>query len=421
VLITISIVLLIILLASGLEIGIAIGLAGMLLLLFSVNIPLSVVAHEVFSSVHSYSLLAIPFFILAGNFMMEGKIADRLLNFFGSFMRRITGGLSIGAMVSAVFFAAISGSSVASAAALSRTFIEILGAENYPKRFISGIVAVGGTLGLMIPPSIVFIIIGTMIGIPIRDLFIAGLTPGILEGLLLIIMTYILSKKYNYGYKREIKYTEIKTNFSKSILALFLPVLILGGIYLGIFTPTEVSVVAAVYALLIGTVVYKSLKWKHIPSVLRTSLYSTSMIYLVLIGGSLLGFILTRLGVANTILNFIQSLDLSVWAFLLLVNITLILLGMFLDGISLIVILSPLLFPIAIGMGVDPIHFAVIIVANVEIATITPPIGLNLFVISGITKQPVREVVKGVGPFYFVRIIGLLLITYIPQLSLWLL
>ncbi|MBP1947091.1 TRAP transporter large permease [Virgibacillus litoralis] len=417
----ISIVIVLLLLASGMEIGIAIGLAGVLLLLFHANIPLSVISHEVLNAVDSYSLLAIPFFILAGNIMMEGKLADRLMDFFGSFMRTIRGGLGIGAMLSAIFFAAISGSSVASAAALSKTITVSLQKENYTKSFTAGIVAVGGTLGLMIPPSLTFILIGTMVGIPVRNLFIAGITPGILEGILLIFMTYFISRKYNYGYKNKVKLSEVSSSFWKSSGAIILPVIILGGIYLGIFTPTEVSVVSALYALIVCVFIYKSIKLVKVPGIIKESIYSTSMIYLVLIGGSLLSFILTRLGVASTILTFIQSMELPLWAFLLLINVVLIALGMFLDGISLIVILTPLLFPVATGMGIDPIHFAVIMVANVEIATITPPVGLNLFVISGVSKLEISEVVKGVAPFYLIRIFGLLLITFIPFISLWLL
>lgn len=200
-----------------------------------------------------------------------------------------------------------------------------------------------------------------------------------------------------------------------------MPVIILGGIYLGIFTPTEVSIIAAIYALFISLMIYKTIRIGYIPTILKNTIHSTAMIYLVLIGGTLLGFILTRMGVATSILGFIQSIDMPVWMFLIIVNIILLLLGMFLDGISLIVILAPILFPIAIGMGVDPIHFAVIMVANVEIATITPPVGLNLFVMSGVTKLSIGEVVQGVAPFYIVRIIGLALITFFPFFSLWLL
>jgi C4-dicarboxylate transporter DctM subunit len=419
--IAISCFLVLLLLASGMEIGIAIGLAGVVLLFFSVDIPLSVVSQEVFSSISDYSLLAIPFFILAGNVMMEGRLADRLLDFFGSLTRRITGGLAIGAMFASVFFAAVSGSSVASAAALSKSVTESLKKENYSKNFTAGIIAVGGTLGLMIPPSLTFILIGSMVGIPVRDLFVAGITPGILESVLLIFMTYFICRKHHYGFKSKINVKEVSSTFSKSIAALFLPILILGSIYLGIFTPTEVSVVAVVYALLISVFVYKSIIIKRIPSLLKEAIHSTAMIFLVLIGGSLLGFILTRLGVANDIVSFIQAVDLPVWAFLLIINVVLLLLGMFLDGISLIVILTPLLFPVATQMGIDPIHFAVIMVANVEIATITPPVGLNLYVISGVSNLKIADVVRGVAPFYLVRIIGLLLITYIPFLSLWLL
>nr|WP_202963067.1 TRAP transporter large permease subunit [Geomicrobium sp. JCM 19038] len=199
-LIAISLLVIIVLLASGMQIGIAIGLASILLLLIYQGIPISVVAHEMFNAVDSYTFLAIPFFILAGNIMMEGKLADRLLNFFGSFMRRFTGGLGVGAMFASIFFASISGSSVASTAALGKAVTNSLLKENYTKKFTAGLVSVGGTLGLMIPPSLVFILIGSMMGIPVKDLFIAGITPGILEGALLVVMTYILAKRYNYGY-----------------------------------------------------------------------------------------------------------------------------------------------------------------------------------------------------------------------------
>ncbi|GAK09879.1 LOW QUALITY PROTEIN: TRAP-type C4-dicarboxylate transport system, large permease component [Geomicrobium sp. JCM 19038] len=419
-LIAISLLVIIVLLASGMQIGIAIGLASILLLLIYQGIPISVVAHEMFNAVDSYTFLAIPFFILAGNIMMEGKLADRLLNFFGSFMRRFTGGLGVGAMFASIFFASISGSSVASTAALGKAVTNSLLKENYTKKFTAGLVSVGGTLGLMIPPSLVFILIGSMMGIPVKDLFIAGITPGILEGALLVVMTYILAKRYNYGYNDRSKLKK-KSNFKGSFFALLMPVIILGGIYLGIFTPTEVSIIAAIYALFISLMIYKTIRIGYIPTILKNTIHSTAMIYLVLIGGTLLGFILTRMGVATSILGFIQSIDMPVWMFLIIVNIILLLLGMFLDGISLIVILAPILFPIAIGMGVDPIHFAVIMVANVEIATITPPVGLNLFVMSGVTKLSIGEVVQGVAPFYIVRIIGLALITFFPFFSLWLL
>lgn len=420
-LLTITIILVLLLLASGIEIGIAIGLTGVFLLLFQENIPFTVISREVMSSVNDYALLAIPFFILTGNLMMKGNLVERLLDFFGSFMRRITGGLGMGAMLASVFFASISGSSVASSAAMGKSVTTSLQKENYPKKFSAGIVAVGGTLGLMIPPSVTFILIGSMEGIPVSDLFIAGITPGILEGLILICTTYFVSKKQNLGIRKEIKFKEVSSSFRSSIAALVLPILIIGGIYLGFFTPTEVSVVAVVYSFLIGLLIYRTIKFKDLPGILGDTIYTTAMIFLVLIGGSILSFILTRFNIANLILDFINNLNIEQWQFLLLVNLILLIMGMFLDGISLIIILVPLLFPVATGMGVNPIHLAVIMTANVEIATITPPVGLNLFVISGITKLRVTDVAKGIVPFYGVRILGLMIITFVPFLSMWLL
>lgn len=416
----IFIVTLLILLASGIQIAVALGITAICLLLIFQGMPLQVIAQTAFSSVNSYAMAAIPFFILAGDLIMNGGLATRFLNLAGIFLRRFHGGLAVAVMMASIFFAAVSGSSVASAAALGRNVVEMLDGEAYPRRFSAAIVAVGSTLGLMIPPSLSFIIIGSMQGLPIVTLFTAGIVPGLIQGFVLAVASWYICRRNNWGHvtNKPIDVNELKTNFKGSLGVLFMPVLILGGIYLGFFTPTEVSAVAAIYAFIVAVIVYKTLPVKNIFPTIKRSLLQSGMIYFIVIGGNLAGFMLTSLGITNSIVQLITELGIQAWQFLLMVNIILLILGMVLDGISVLILSVPILFPLAMSLGVNPIHLAVIMTANVEIATLTPPVGLNLFVMSGVSKLPIDEVARGVGPFYIIRFAMLLLITYVPQISL---
>ncbi len=446
----IFLIILFLLLFSGIHIAVALGLTATVLLFIFEGMPISVISQNAFVSVNSYALAAIPFFILAGDVVLEGKLADRLLDFAGLFLRRVQAGLAMAVVVSSVFFAAVSGSSVASAAALGRSVIELLKDEDYPQRFIAGLVAAGSTMGLLIPPSLTFILIGSMQGIPIVDLFTAGILPGLFEGVLTIAACYYLCKKHGWGKpKKGIQSITLlrKTNnhvvnlargssanpdpsenkqnifslFLSSAGVLLMPPLILGGIYLGFFTPTEVAGVAFGYALLLATVVYRTMAVKKIIPVLRRALRQSAMIYFVVIGGNLVGFMLISLGITDTINEMVAVSGISKWQFLLIINTILLMMGAVLDGISVIVLTVPILFPVAVSLGINPIHFAVILTANVEVATLTPPVGLNLYVMSGVTGLPVAEVARGIGPFYVVQILVLLTATYVPWLSLFLL
>ena len=422
--ITTFITALILFLSSGMHIAIALGLTATCLLFIFGGMPLSIIAQKAFASINSYALAAIPFFILAGEIIMEAKLANRLLDFAGLFLRRVRGGLAMAVVVTSVFFAAVSGSSVASAAALGHGMVELLRHEDYPRRFIAGLVASGGTLGLLIPPSLTFILIGSMQGLPILDLFTAGIVPGLLEALLLMLVCRHLCIRNNWGKvvsTFRVDRTEIKSILKASSGILFMPFLILGGIYLGFFTPTEVAAIAVGYAFLLALVIYRSLSFKDVYPILSRSLLQSGMIYFVVIGGNLTGVMLIALGVTEKITGFIASTGVQPWHFLLMVNIVLLVLGAVLDGISIIVLTVPVLFPVAQSLGISPYHFAVIMTVNVEIATLTPPVGLNLYVMSGVTGISLAEVAKGIGPFYIVQIIFLLLVTYIPVLSLVLL
>jgi C4-dicarboxylate transporter, DctM subunit len=407
------------LLAIGAHVAVAMGLVSTGLALSVDGVPITVIAQTAFKSVNSYPLMAIPMFILAGNLMMKGNIAGIMIDLIGSVVRAFKGGLALTVTIACVFFAAISGSSVGSAAAIGAATVDGLKQEEYPARFSAGIVAVGGTLGLMIPPSLGFILIGSIVGLPVDKLFVAGVLPGLMEAVLLMGAVLWMSHRFGYGTTtRRPDWAGFGRRLPKAAAAVLMPVFIIGAIYTGYLTPTEVSAFAAFYAIVLCVLIYRSIAVGDVWGVVRDSVLQTTMIFAVVMGGSLLGFVLARMGVSATVVEYIKAIHMTGWQFLLVANVILLVLGMFLDGVAMIVLTSPLLFPVATALGINPIHFAVIMVANVEIATLTPPIGLNLFVMSGIAKLPLHEVIRGVLPFYGVRLVGLALITYVPAISL---
>ncbi|MGA0533291.1 TRAP transporter large permease [Hansschlegelia sp. KR7-227] len=406
-------------LAIGSHVAVALGLVAAVLLLAFGGVPMTVIAQTAFKSVNSYSLMAIPMFLLAGNLIMKGRIAELIIELVGSIVRAVRGGLAQTVLITSVFFAAVSGSSVGSAAAIGSSTVEGLKREGYPARFAAALVAVGGTLGLMIPPSLGFILIGSIVGLPVDKLFMAGILPGLMEAALLMIGVAFMARRHSYGYKiARPDWKGFANRLPAAVPALAMPVLVIGSIYSGFLTPTEVSAFAAAYAALLCLFVYRSVTAGVMWETARQSLLQTAMIFAVVMGGSLVGFVMARMGVSQALIGALHAAEMNPYMFLLMVNLVLLVLGMFLDGIALIVLTAPLLFPAATALGIDPIHFAVIMVANVEIATLTPPIGLNLFVMSGIARIPVHEVARGVLPFFGVRLTGLALITYIPAISL---
>lgn len=410
------------LIAAGVHIAIALGIVAVGLMMFSLQIPSILVAQMAWDSIDSYALVAIPFFIFAGNLMSRGDLALVILNLAGAVLRWFRGSMALALAASSVFFAAVNGSSVACSVALGPAAVRLLPREGYDAKFSASLVAVCGTLGLMIPPSLTFILIGSITGMPITDLFIAGLLPGLLEAVMLAATTVLLSRRRGYGHV--VGAPDWNTFFKtlpRASGALFMPVLIIGSIYAGAFTPTEVSALAAVYAIVLVVFVYRTASPGTVWRVGRDSVMQTVMIYSVLIGSGLLTALLTRLGLARDLTAILTAVDVSPWMFLLAVNLLLLVVGMFLDGVSMIVLLTPILFPLATAVGVDAIHFAVIMTALVEVATLTPPIGLNLFVMSRITNVAIHDMVRGVWPFYVTRLVGLLIINAWPALSLALL
>ncbi|MBB4265656.1 TRAP transporter large permease [Roseospira visakhapatnamensis] len=414
-----SVLALLLLVAMGVHVAIALGIIAVALMLFSFQIPPVLIAQMAWGSIDSYALVAIPFFIFAGNLMSRGDLALVILNLVGSVIRVFRGGVALALAASSVFFAAVNGSSVACTVALGPAAVKLLPKENYDVRFSAALVAVCGTVGLMIPPSLTFILIGSITGMPITDLFIAGLLPGLMEVMLLSFTTVWISRLRGFGVKQDAPdWVTFRRELPRASGALFMPVLIIGSIYMGIFTPTEVSALAALYALVLVLLVYRTAGVGTVWDVGKQSVMQTVMIYGVLLGAGLLTALLTRLGLGSELTAMLKAADVAPWMFLLAVNVLLLFVGMFLDGVSMIVLLTPILFPMATAMGIDPIHFAVIMTALVEVATLTPPIGLNLFVMSRITALPIHAIVSGVLPFYATRIVGLIIINAWPALSL---
>ena len=414
-----AILLMLVLFTIGVHMAVAMAVSGALLVLLASGVPLHTIAQNAFTSVDSFALVAVPFFIWTGDLMMRERIATVIVELIGTVARAIRGGLAVTVLLACVFFAAISGSSVATAAAVGASSVESLKKEGYPARFAAALAAVGGTLGVMIPPSLSFIIIGAVVGLPVDKLFLAGILPGLLEAFLLIVTAYVISRRRGYGLVTERPdFGGFARRLPAAVPALVMPIIILGSIYGGFLTPTEVSAIALVYAIFLGLVVYRSATLTDIWLSGQNAVMQSCMIFLVIIGGNILSFMLARLGIAADIATLFRDSGMTQAQFLLMVNVLLFILGGPLEGISMIVLTAPIIFPIGMALGVDPIHLAVIYVANVEIATLTPPIGLNLFVMAGIAKMPVGEVIRGVTPFWFARFFALMLITYVPAISL---
>lgn len=416
----------------GIPVSFSMGFASILAMIQG-EIPLQVVVQRVFSTLDSFPLMAIPFFILAGNLMEYSGISQRLINLANSMVGRVTGGLGIVTVLTAMFFASISGSSAATTAAIGSILIPAMVKRGFPKPFSTSVQAVSGEMGVIIPPSIPMIIFALTAGaaISIGDLFIAGIGPGILISGSLMLVIYVLSKKNGYGLQqlsKEEQEAEAQLTswsgrlqaFRQAILPLLMPVIILGGIYGGIFTPTEASAVAVGYAFVLGMFVYRTLNRKNIMEILRTSSLSTAIIMLIIGNAGLFGWVLTAEKVPDLVADWFVSVSDSPIVFLLLVNLLLLLAGMFLETGASIVIMAPILTPVAIQFGIDPIHFGIIMIVNLAVGMVTPPVGVNLFVACQIAGLRIEQILKSMLPFYLVLLIDILLITYLPQIALWL-
>lgn len=406
----------------GVPIAIALGASALLTIYFTTTLPLTIMTQKAFTSLDSFPLLAIPFFMLAGVLMSKGGVSKRLLDLATILVGWMIGGLAMVTVVSCMFFAAISGSGPATVAAIGSFMIPSMREKNYAEGFAASVAAAAGSIGVVIPPSIPFVLYGVVAGVSVGSMFLAGIIPGIIFGLGLMIVSFLISKKRNYKPETTVNYSfkEVLRAFYEAKWALLIPVIILGGIYGGVFSPTEAAVVAVVYALIIGVFVHKELSLEGIYASFREAIIinATTMI---IIGLSIsFAYIMTLEQIPTSIAEFITNLSTNPFVILLVINLLLLIVGMFIDTISALVVLSPILLPIVTAVGVDPVHFGVILVSNLAIGFITPPLGVNLFVASSISGVKIEKISLAILPFLLSMIICLLVITYIPAMSTWL-
>ncbi|MCR4666821.1 MAG: TRAP transporter large permease [Desulfovibrio sp.] len=406
----------VVILATGASIGVGLGLSSAIVLYAVLDMPLVVVVQRMFTSVDSFSFMAVPFFMLAGAFMADGGVTRRIVDFSMALVGALAGGLALVVAVAGMFFAALSGSSAATTAAIGASMIDEMERRGYPRSFAAAVVASGGTVGIVIPPSITMVVYGAIANTSIADLFIAGFAPGILMGVSMCLVSWVISKKNGYQGEGSFSLLRIGKSFIECFWALMMPVIILGGIYSGMFTPTEAAAVAAVYGAFVGFFVYKELKLSHLPKTLLSAAYNTTMIMFVVGAANLFGWILTNAQVPHILAQSFATLTDSPLVFLMLVNVLLLFIGTLINASAAVVILTPILLPVALGLGIDPMFFGVLMVVNLAIGCITPPVGLDLFVVSSITGVSIDKVTAKVMPYLLVLLLNLLILTYFPSI-----
>lgn len=408
----------IVLLIVGVPIAFVLCGSSIIAILSTGDIHNAVVIQRMFSGSGSFTLLAIPFFVLAGSLMSSGGISKRLVNLCNSLFGHISGGLAMVAIITCAFFAAISGSSAATAAAVGTIIIPEMLKHKYDKDFAGATVASSAELGVIIPPSIGLIQYGVATGTSISDLFMAGFLPGIFICLVLCVVAHFLCKKQGFEPSKKATRQEKIQAFKDAILAILMPVIILGGIYSGVFTPTEAAVIAVFYGLIVGVFVYKEIKLSDIPRILTDSAITMSTVLLIMSASTIFGWILTKLQIPQAVAKGFLGISASKYIFLLLVNVLLLFIGMFCEAGAAMVILAPLLAPVAQTLGIDLVHFGIIMMANLAIGMMTPPVGVNLYVICDTAKVKIEGMFPYLVKYFLALVAGVLIITYVPQLSL---
>ncbi len=408
------------LLVIGSPIAIALGASTFATLVLFTDINPIEISSMMFEKIEHYSLMAIPMFILAGQLLSKGSSAHRIIEFAKSVVGHMPGGLPMAAIFASIIFAAVSGSSPATVVAIGSIMFGAIQEAGYPKKYAIGTIATAGSLGILIPPSIVMIVYGVTAEVSIGKLFMAGVIPGIMIGIMMMVITYIGAKRL--GFKRTTP-EPFKVRMKKmgdASWALMTIIIVIGGIYGGIFTPTEAAAVAATWAFFVSMFIYKDIKWSNIYTIFLESAKTSAMIMFIIANAMLFAHFLTLENVPQTITNTLMAWDVNAIMFLMLVNILLFFAGDFMEPSAIIMIMVPLLLPVAVALGIDPIHFGIVVVVNMELGMITPPVGLNLFVTSGITGTSLKDVVVYSLPWSMTILVGLMLVTYIPIISLWL-
>ena len=414
------IVLLFLLLAVGMPIAVGMIATGLLYVVLEMGMDPLIAAQRVATGIDSFPLLAIPFFMLAAELMNFAGITDRIFRLAKSMVGAISGGLAYVNVLASMLFAGMSGSAVADAGGLGRIEIKAMKDDGYEVDFAAALTAASSTIGPIIPPSISFVIYGLTAGVSIGGLFAAGLLPGLMMGGALMALIAFYSKKRKYGRTQRFSWRELKDALAHAFLALMTPVIIVGGILGGIFTPTEAGAFAVLYAFILGKFIYRTLHWRDIPELIFSTALSAANVLFIIAASALIGWILTAEQVPIKLAELIVEYSASPWVLLLLINLLLFALGCFMAAAPVIIMLTPILLPVTSLMGIDPMHLGVVMVLNLMIGLITPPVGLCLFVVADVAELPVMRVVKSLLPFFIPLLIVLLLITYIPSLVLFL-
>lgn len=411
-----------VMLFAGMPIGFALGSTA-LLVLYQMDMPLlfNMVPQRFFAGLDMFTLMAMPFFILAGQIMNKSGITHKLVNFANVLVGHLRGGLAHANIIASIFFAGMTGAAVSDTAAIGTMLIPAMVEDGYDKDFSAAVTASSSIIGPTIPPSNMMVIYGSLMGVSIAGLFAAGFMPGILLGGMLMILSGYISKKRGYPKKeRRATIKEMLIAFKDAFLALLMPVIILGGILTGIFTPTEAAAIAVFYAFIVGKFIFKTLKVKDIPDLLNSTARTTGVVFLIIASASILGWFLASERVPEQIATLFMSISNNKYVILLMINILMLIVGMFMDIAAALVILGPILHPLAVSVGVAPIHFGIIMVLSLNVALMTPPVGACLFVASGITNLSLEAISKAIWPFIVIEIITLFAITFIEPISMFL-
>jgi C4-dicarboxylate transporter, DctM subunit len=411
---------LLVLMLTGMPISISLGLTVLTFLFTMTQVPLESVALKLFSGIEKFEIMAIPFFILAGNFLTHGGVARRMMNFATSMVGHWHGGLALAGVLACALFAAVSGSSPATVVAIGSILLPGMVKAGFPMKFGAGVVATSGALGILIPPSIVMVMYSIATNTSVGALFMAGIIPGLILASMLGGTTWYRAKKFKYPRQPKASWTERFHTFRKSAWGLMLIIVVMGGIYSGIFTPTEAAAMSAVYAFVVAVFIYKDLRLRDVPKVLLNSANMSAMLLYIITNAVMFSFILANENIPQELTNWMIDMGLGKIAFLLAVNVLLLMAGNFMEPSSIMLIFAPIVFPIAMQLGVDPVHLGILMVVNMEVGMCHPPVGLNLYVASGLTKMGITELTIAVWPWLLTMLVFLVAVTYWPAMSIWL-
>ncbi|MFL6651496.1 MAG: TRAP transporter large permease [Sulfurifustaceae bacterium] len=413
-------VLLFALMLTGMPVSISLGLTVLAFLFTMTHVPIESVALKLFTGIEKFEIMAVPFFILAGNFLTHGGVARRMIAFATATVGHWYGGLGLAGVVACALFAAISGSSPATVVAIGSILLPAMVKQGFPPRFGAGVITTSGALGILIPPSITMVLYGVATNTSVGALFISGIVPGLALAVMLGLTTWYRARKNDHPRQPKASWGEWLQAFRRSVWGLLLIVIVIGGIYSGIFTPTEAAAMSAVYAFVIAVFVYKDLPLKRVPLVLLDSANLSAMLLYIITNAVLFSFLMTHENIPQAMADWMSSRGMGQVEFLLAVNVLLLLAGNVMEPTSIVLIMAPILFPIATTLGIDPVHFGIVITVNMEIGMCHPPVGLNLYVASGIARMGITELTVAVWPWLLTMLIFLVIVTYWPALSLWL-